>query len=209
MKPELETIRFANGIRIYYDRLKKYGEIAPNVVLKGTPKLKGILDTWGLTLQQYDIPVKYILTGGLYVKRNQRGSNRLSKHALGIAIDVDGVIFEDERKFMTTDAEKDWPTYLAIEATLRMRFGVVLNRDYNRLHNDHWHCDLSRSVEFSERSRSQTLFIQRAIREFWDGNLKVDGRFGPKTRAAMDSICGDWSGFLKIVAGQLSQESEH
>lgn len=212
---ELIVINKSGPFPIYYDRLTRYGVPARGVQMKGLPELEEALAHVGAHMQKLGWPVDCLLSGGMYVARKQRGSNRPSRHSFGDAGDIDGVVFKGEhtgsplRTFMALDSAKNWRLYLAIEAVLRRYFGLVLNTDYNVLHRDHWHCELSQSVKRTPtHSRSETLFIQRAIFEFGGvypmGVLTpsfIDGVWGPKTEAAFKLIAPD--GLMSTFLGKV------
>lgn len=206
----LTTITHAGPFRLAYDRLNTlgYGVIEPAPArdrrnFRGEPALQTALNNWAALLPTIMNPVPaFILTGGLYVDKS-------GAHGQGLAVDVDGFYWSDTNKFMALDAPTDWWRYLRIEATLRKHFGTVLNYDYNRAHQDHWHCDLGTNTTWRAVT-SQVKFVQRALNEIWRETLTVDGQFTQATqdaarRAGYDlSQESNWQRFLDNIIAQQS-----
>lgn len=206
----LTTITHAGPYRLAYDRLSSlgYGVIEPlpgrdTRNFRGEPALQTALNNWAALIPTIMNPAPaYILTGGLYVDKS-------GAHGQGLAVDVDGFYWSDANKFMALNAPTDWWRYLRIEATLRKHFGTVLNYDYNRAHQDHWHCDLGSNTTWRGVS-SQVKFVQRALNEIWRETLPVDGQFTQTTqdaarRAGYDlSQESNWQRFLDNIITQQS-----
>lgn len=91
-------------------------------------------------------PLARIETMGSYACRTIAGTDRLSAHATGNAIDVSGFVLEDGRRI---SLEADWDGGEPAEREfLRVvfksackRFGTVLGPDYDRAHADHFHLE--------------------------------------------------------------------
>ncbi len=90
--------------------------------------------------------VRQVETMGSYSCRKVAGTDRMSAHATGEAIDVSAFILEDGRRISVLD---DWSRGTAAEREfLRLahqsackRFGTVLGPDYNAAHANHLHVE--------------------------------------------------------------------
>lgn len=128
-----------------------------------------------------------IITAGGYV-------DKPGEHGGGRAIDIDGFIWwEDGTHFNTAvlSSEQDAKLYYRIQSVFMSWFGLVLGRDYNKAHEDHWHIDASRSIAFRHNSRACVSFIQASYNVLHSKpgkGIEVDGSWGPATREAMRSV---------------------
>lgn len=93
-------------------------------------------------------PLVKIETMGSYSCRNVAGTDRLSAHATGNAIDIAGFVLADGRRITVlgnwtagTPAEQEF--LRAIHASACRRFGTVLGPDYNAAHRNHLHVELA------------------------------------------------------------------
>jgi len=91
-------------------------------------------------------PLARIETMGSYSCRTIAGTNRLSAHATGNAIDVSGFVLEDGRRISLksdwdggTPAEREFLRVIFKSAC--KRFGTALGPDYDRAHEDHFHLE--------------------------------------------------------------------
>ncbi|MEM6771297.1 MAG: extensin family protein [Bacteroidota bacterium] len=140
-------------------------------------------------------------------------------HGRGEAFDIDGLFWSDY-SMMTLNFPTNVELYLGIESFLRRHFGIVLNYEYNRAHEDHWHIDTSVSTSYSKRSRSKTLYLQLTLKHIYGQNVVIDGIYGPQTRGAYNRIMeqlgqpegmrkAEWLNYLKLtghVAFRLFEE---
>lgn len=147
-------------------------------------------DLWDFT----GVPAVFV-TGGCYVQK-------AGKHGEGRAIDIDSIHWDVEveddfdgtrhlvggRDFVTLDYPNCQRFYLAIEAVLRLHFGTVLNYEYNRAHQDHWHVDDGSPVGFFPASRARVLFLQAALTYVFGHPTKIDGYWGKETRTHSQEI---------------------
>lgn len=92
-------------------------------------------------------PIVKLETFGSYSCRNVAGSNRMSAHSTGSAVDISGFVLADGRRVTIQDG---WNGSNAERQFLRVihhsackRFGTVLGPDYNRAHQDHLHLELN------------------------------------------------------------------
>lgn len=100
--------------------------------------------------QMLGSPLIRIETMGSYACRNVAGSDRLSAHATGNAIDISGFVLADGRRitvlgnwYAGTPAEQAF--LRAIHASACRRFGTVLGPDYNLAHRNHFHVEVARA----------------------------------------------------------------
>lgn len=91
-------------------------------------------------------PVRQVETMGSYSCRKVAGTDRMSAHATGEAVDVAAFVLEDGRRISVLD---DWTRGTAEEREfLRLvhqsackRFGTVLGPEYNAAHANHLHVE--------------------------------------------------------------------
>lgn len=99
--------------------------------------------------QVYGQDVVRIETFGTYSCRNVNGarSGRLSQHAFGNAIDISAFVLEDGRRLTVLggwNGDDHTKEFLRlIRGSACRRFGTVLSPDYNSLHANHFHFDMS------------------------------------------------------------------
>lgn len=189
MKPSVHFDSIA-GVPVHYSRqpVDRYGwRGKPRHCGPVTPEFHAALDLWMDELGElcpWGKP-ELLVTGG--VTGDGHG-----KHGEGRAIDIDSLWWPGRPALVCQSGPDKQPElYLAVEATLRRAFGVVLNAWYNRSHEDHWHVDDGQPPEWREGSRSRTLWLQAALSHVWGRDLAVDGQLGPRTRgAALDVLKG-------------------
>ncbi|MBW8785620.1 MAG: extensin family protein [Novosphingobium sp.] len=98
-------------------------------------------------------PLVRIETMGSYSCRTIAGSDRLSAHATGNAIDVSGFVLADGRRITVL---RDWASddpqtrafFETIEQSACKRFGTVLGPNYNPAHRNHFHLERSTGRPF-------------------------------------------------------------
>ena len=93
-------------------------------------------------------PLVRIETMGSYACRTVAGTDRLSAHATGNAIDVAGFVLADGRRitvlgqwYAGTPAEQEF--LRVIHQSACRRFGTVLGPDFNAAHRNHLHVELA------------------------------------------------------------------
>jgi hypothetical protein len=209
---EMVTFTSVGGVQINYDRdsHKDYGTRGRPITSGGpvTPEFFAALSRWMAELKiscPWGVP-QLLVTGG--IKGDGHG-----RHGEGRAIDVDGLWWAD-REIVALNAEKQPLLYLAVDATLRLYFGVVLDFWYNLQHRDHWHVDDAQAPGW-QPTRSRVVFMQAALNHVWGvkPELVIDGVFGPRTAAAASAVLaqlpskdglpglpGQWGEFLLATA---------
>jgi hypothetical protein len=98
--------------------------------------------------QMLGAPLVRIETMGSYACRTVAGTDRLSAHATGNAIDVSAFVLADGRRisvlgqwYAGTPAEQAF--LRAIHGSACRRFGTVLGPDYNEAHRNHFHVEVA------------------------------------------------------------------
>lgn len=112
-----------------------------------------------------------ITSAGAYV-------NKSGYHGRARAFDLDGIFWKD-KVFITKNYPSDKSFYLGVEAVLRKHFGTVLNYNYNRAHQDHFHIDDGTEIGFNTASKSKVLFVQDSLSQILEIPVSVDGVYGP------------------------------
>lgn len=177
------------GVPLFYDRFNKtsYGEQAvpmrPYVDSAFSELCEAGFKTMVEILAEGGFNITQIWSGG--VGRAGSGS---SYHHKNRAFDLDALIFSDGTKWVADTFPERPFIYLAIESALRMNFGTVLNYDYNKAHEDHFHFDNGTSVKFKRDARSHVIFLQHTLEKLFNQNIGgagADGVYGPDTDAAL------------------------
>jgi hypothetical protein len=167
------------------------------------------LETW-LEFFYNNSPVPWtrpgqIWTYGAYLNRND---GCVSHHNTGRAFDISRVYCKDPatgdlvKRFnarydqwksttgstLTTTRKNYWAT----AASLNYHFKYVLTYLYNADHSNHIHVDNSQSGSgnstFTTGTKSQVQCVQAQANYVWGANLTIDGDYGPKSIAAVNSI---------------------
>nr|WP_321225700.1 hypothetical protein [uncultured Psychroserpens sp.] len=114
-----------------------------------------------------------VTTAGIFV-------NKPGQHGHGTAFDLDAIFWKD-KTLVTKNFIHQKELYLGVESFLRKHFGIVLNYNYTN-HEDHWHVDTSVPVDYQESSKSETLYLQMALKYIYGKPVIIDGLSGPQTR---------------------------
>lgn len=112
--------------------------------------------------------------------------NKPGQHGHGKAFDLDAIFWQDET-LVTQNFIHQKELYIAIESFLRKHFGIVLNYLYPN-HKDHWHIDTSVPVDYNQSSKSETLYVQMALKYIYHEEILVDGLWGRQTSGAINEI---------------------
>ncbi|WP_299104984.1 hypothetical protein [uncultured Tenacibaculum sp.] len=122
-----------------------------------------------------------ITTAGIFV-------NKPGQHKHGKAFDLDAIFWQEET-LVTLNFIHQKELYLGIESFLRKHFGIVLNYYYPN-HKDHWHVDTSVPVDFNQTSKSETLYVQLALKYIYNEEILIDGLWGRQTSGAVKEVFG-------------------
>lgn len=141
---------------------------APNAALDMTPAAWGALAAFVTLMRTVGLPIKSIITDGAHVcrcwkvpegvcKRDGTGctSDGLSDHALGNAVDILGVKWQDPAAVgssLRATLERSWnddppeqsALIVRINACLRLAFTTVLDYARGDSHRWHFHCETSK-----------------------------------------------------------------
>ncbi|SDX38031.1 hypothetical protein [Thiocapsa roseopersicina] len=184
-KPNNTFKTLGGGVPVHYDRMNPpfhYGSKGKQFTLAAEKSLENLLDAAFAELWQ-KCPLgkaDIILTAGAFVCKS-------GQHGKGRAFDCDGIWWGD-RLLLTKNYRADSQAYLGVEAILRKHIGTVLNFEYNRSHEDHWHLDTGTKPGFSASSKSRVLFLQMALGKLFGRRVDVDGRVGDETRGAVRDV---------------------
>jgi len=138
------------------------------------PAVRDALSGFVSNLSRFAMPIEAILTLGSLYCRCVKGSDTLSNHSFGDAIDVAGVRWPSAGGPASAVRETvvyNWrdagqrALLRRINACLRLTFNTVI--DYHRPdHRDHFHCDTNStggSIRAMDRSRTTSYFVQEAL----------------------------------------------
>lgn len=226
-KPKMIRFNELAGIPCYYARINAaYGDLARTTSRTAAGRMRSLTasfkarmdacmaEVYWLTFGHLG-PLQAITSGGAYV-------NKGGFHGKGRAYDLGGLHWPQQKLVLIKTAEArrkgedlDWGLYLAVEAIIRRHFGTVLGILHNRAHWNHWHIDPGTKVGFWAKgfgSTTRVTFLQAALKDIWGlYQAKIDGDFGPKSKAAVKAIRaqlalgpltspGPWSQFLLLTA---------
>ncbi|MDT7828239.1 hypothetical protein RQM65_06150 [Pricia sp. S334] len=179
----MKIINNINGIPLHYARLtgNPYGT-------RGIPRDFAVDDLFLKTLEAafkevfkncpLGVP-EVITTAGILV-------NKPGQHGHGRAFDLDAIFWQNDT-LVTLNFLHQKELYIGVESYLRRHFGIVLNYFYPN-HQDHWHVDTSVPVDFNESSRSETYYLQMALKYIFGMEVLVDGSWGRQTQAAVRAV---------------------
>lgn len=149
-------------------------------------------------MRGFGLPVEAILTYGSLYCRCVSGTNTLSNHSWGDALDIVGVRWADPAGPGGTGRETIVHNYRdpaqrallrRIDACLRLSFAQVI--DYHRAdHRDHFHCDTNRGRGPVPRGRSTLVFAQEALGVVLGRTVPVTGRLDRATQEALHAFSG-------------------
>lgn len=222
---QIETI---SDKPILYDRTKKgYGIPVKGHRFYGMPELETALESLAVDLLTIGwLPhIEAFLSAGFQVSK---GSAK-NAHRLGIAWDWDGIVLVTH-PFLVAAAMKQVFVYRDEVGTVNIdtlhgfdvkplnqkaktraaclcsrHFGVVLGDFYDKHHEDHLHCDLSKPVGW-RGSKSQIGLVQATLNAWAGSELKVDGILGPKTEEVFNQytmwspLKDHWKEFIDNIA---------
>lgn len=119
-------------------------------------------------------------------------------HGQGLAFDLDGFFWTDEKIFMMEDYPADRRFYVGINAHLFLWFSQVLSYHYPS-HRDHFHVDFNFSYSFRTASNAQTFFVQSALKYVFDKDLGMTG-------AEKDGVDGVYGSATKPMVAEVLRE---
>jgi hypothetical protein len=190
------------GVPVHYDRdsAADYGTRGRPATFRSGPGFYRKVTAAFSELWTFTGRAEVITSAGAHVAKP-------GMHGQGRAFDLDGLFWAD-RDFVTRRdgyQGRNLALYYGVEAVLRRHFGTVLDHNFNQAHADHFHLDDGTGVGFRAGSRSLVLFVQAALNAFYAAGLRIDGAYGPRTRAALESHAGAttpaaWLAFLAEIA---------
>lgn len=179
----MKTINQIHGIPLHYARLTNhpYGTRGEQRNFLVDEDFLSILENAFQEVFEHcplGIP-EVITTAGIFV-------DKPGQHGHGKAFDLDAVFWRDET-LVTSNFIHQKELYLGIESFLRKHFGIVLNYYYPN-HKDHWHVDTSVPVDYNETSKSETLYLQLALKRIYKEEILVDGVWGRQTSGVVKEV---------------------
>jgi hypothetical protein len=148
--------------------LRYYYDDEPARVLVDCETAHAIVDT---SEDLGPLGVTELVHVGTYVCRTISGSETLSQHGLGRAIDINGFTFQDGTNITVLDdwddgdsTPEEWAGLFLYEAVHRWHeawiWNVILTPEYNEAHDNHFHVDMtdsSHSLSFKGTERVHWL----------------------------------------------------
>jgi len=162
------------------------------------PSVRDALNRWIADMRRFGLPLEAIITQGSLVCRCISGTNTLSNHSFGDAIDVAGVRWPPvggpaSRARETLVRNFPDPGERALlrrmDACLRLHFATVIDYNYNADHRDHFHCDMNRGQGRILRGRTTIVFVQEVLAAR-GARLAQSGRLDNATVRALAEAAG-------------------
>ena len=173
----MKAINSINGIALHYARLTNhpYGTRGEQRNFSVDTNFSKVLEVaFKEVFERCPLGAPEVLTtAGIFV-------DKAGQHGHGKAFDLDAIFWKDTA-LVSLNFVHQKELYIGIESILRKHFGIVLNHLYPD-HADHWHFDTSVTVDYNESSKSETLYLQMALKYIYDKPVIIDGLSGPQTR---------------------------
>lgn len=198
---EIDGIPFEYPTRVARDPaagLYLVSQRRPSVTQRFIPSVRNALRAFIKNVSGFGMPIEAILTAGSLYCRCVTGTNTLSNHSFGDAIDVVGVRWPPFGGPRTILRETTVHNYLdpgervllrRLNACLRLSFATVI--DYHRRdHRDHFHCDMNRGAGRILRGRSTLMFVQEALSAVLGRSIRPSGQLDVATREALIDFAG-------------------
>src|SRR5262245_13181473 len=208
--PDLLCLRDISGVPFEYvngtgtnraTRLTVVSRRTVPVVQRFTPPIRDALTSFLANMTRFGMPVEALLTLGSLYCRCVTGSDTLSNHSFGDAIDIAGVRWpaaggpasRARETIVHNWANPDQRALLRrIDACLRLSFNTVI--DYHRTdHRDHFHCDSNSragSVRAMGRSTTTPHFAQEALSHVLGRPVPETGQWDRATMNALQQFSG-------------------
>jgi hypothetical protein len=161
---------------------------------KFIPAVGQALGLFLTNMTRFGLPVEAILTAGSLYCRCITGTNTLSNHSFGDAVDVVGLRWrspQGARETLVhnyaTPAER--AILRRINAGLRLSFSTVIDY-HNSGHRDHFHCDMNRGRGRILRGATTVAFVQEALNLVAGQHLRESGRLDRPTKQALSKFSG-------------------
>jgi hypothetical protein len=181
----------ATGLAVVGDRIR-------NHVQRFVPSVRDALVRFLTAMSRFGMPVEALLTAGSLYCRCIRGTNTLSNHSFGDAIDIVGVRWPPvggpasrlrETIVHNFRDARERALLCRINACLRVSFATVI--DYHRPdHRDHFHCDTNRGRGRQPRGRTTVFFVQEALSTVLGRPVPSTGRFDAATQQGLRDFSG-------------------
>ena len=236
--PNLLCMRGVNGIPFEYlherrydrsNRLDRVLRSQKNRQQRFVPATRNALIEFTKNMKRFGMPIKSIITlGSLYCRCiKRRGSDRLSNHSYGEAIDLVGVRWAGtpsfsrvEDTFLTSRNLRDKEQRRLLQrmnACARLSFNLVIDYNYNSAHTNHFHCDMNKATVNSRRGynlkgKTTLLFVQESLNLLSPNKIRLTGKLDSKTYRALSGFSGEStkalrnSGTLKRVYMELFEK---
>jgi hypothetical protein len=169
-----------------------------NVPQRFTPPVRDALIAFVTIMRRFGMPIEAILTFGSLYCRCVTGTDTLSNHSFGDAIDIVGVRWPPfggpasrlRETIVHNYADTGERALLRrINACLRLSFATVI--DYHRDdHRDHFHCDMNRGRGRVPRGTSTMVFVQEALTLVLGRSIPASGRLDALTQQALQDVTG-------------------
>ncbi len=136
------------------------------------PSVRNALSLFVQNMRQFGMPIEAILTAGSLYCRCITGTDNLSNHSFGDAIDIVGVRWAvnqgpTSRVRETIVHNFQDPEQRAllrrINACLRLSFATVIDYNYKKDHQDHFHCDMNRGQGRILTGNTTLVFLREAL----------------------------------------------
>lgn len=161
---------------------------------KFIPSVGQALGAFLTNMTRFGMPVEAILTAGSLYCRCITGTDTLSNHSFGDAIDVVGIRWRSPNGSRETIVHNyqnpaDRAILRRINACLRLSFSTTIDY-YNSYHRDHFHCDMNRGGGRILHGGSTVAFVQEALNTVAGQRLVENGKLDNPTKQALSTFSG-------------------
>jgi hypothetical protein len=161
---------------------------------KFIPAVGQALGSFLANMTRFGMPVEAILTAGSLYCRCISGTNTLSNHSYGDAVDVVGIRWRSPQGVQETIVHNyanpaERTILRRINACLRLSFSTVIDY-HNSGHRDHFHCDMNRGRGRILRGATTVGFVQEALNLITGQHLREGGKLDTPTKQALSKFSG-------------------
>lgn len=170
-------------------------------VQRFVPPVATALSQFLKMMKRNGMPIEAMITAGSVYCRCIRKTDKLSNHAFGDAIDIVGVRWASPKAVGSRVAEtlvhnfrdpEQRGLLRRLNACLRLSFSTVIDYNYNKGHQDHFHCDMDRKSRraMSPTGKTTMAFAQEALTVTLGRSVPISKRFDRTTQQAVADFSG-------------------
>jgi Extensin-like protein C-terminus len=162
------------------------------------PSVSSALSLFVQNMQRFGMPIEAILTDGSLYCRCITGTDTLSNHSFGDAIDIVGVRWAAGQSSLSRSREtivhnfrdpEQRALLRRINACLRISFATVIDYNYNVAHQDHFHCDMNQGKGRILTGKTSMVFLREALTHVLKITIPVESKtWNAQTKKALQTF---------------------